>query len=626
MKDLIGRHRLQMSIIEKDGVKGLEEIEIKQENEENELKKKLDEQIKIREELQSKQISLMNQQKFGIEEISELQARLSEVNARIDDLRDRIREIEARDAKEKKNNDEKKSQLNQAKADKDDLKAQKAQLEQSITDLDGEIAHTAETLRNEKKYKDDQHRSKVKLEKQKEQYEKDYSRKVEEVLKFETMLGERVEETKAREEEAGELVRAKAEVEREYELAKVNRNLIVRENEEINRRKSELLELKVIEQEQLEKLMTEKEKNKARINEFLSKKLEKDKQWKMSEFKEKEVEFQNIEELNKLKKITNEVTSYQVEHEKLSRILEQIKKEQEKYGIEASHAHSKYYQTLEELKIKNTQIQNLQKENQEVENKCKHQQNLYEAVRSDRNLYSKDFIKSKDEINELKKKYKRMTYAVDQLREEIKNKDQRLVELDKDYKKVEGENVKIKADKNRAKAQIQSNEEVIKNQENHINHMKKIIQSAKQQKSKQQKDYDMVRNERDILGTQLIKRNHELSILYEKIKLSNSNLIKGNIYCQLKSKELNEFKLKLATLRNEYLSIDSQIRCIEDLRAEISFKEKELLNQKAKVKALQDELENPMNVHRWRKLEATDQENYERILKIQTLQRYGWCY
>jgi hypothetical protein len=51
-----------------------------------------------------------------------------------------------------------------------------------------------------------------------------------------------------------------------------------------------------------------------------------------------------------------------------------------------------------------------------------------------------------------------------------------LVELDKEYKKVEGENVKIKADKNRAKAQIQSTEEVIKNQENHIGHLKKIIQ------------------------------------------------------------------------------------------------------------------------------------------------------
>jgi hypothetical protein len=47
-----------------------------------------------------------------------------------------------------------------------------------------------------------------------------------------------------------------------------------------------------------------------------------------------------------------------------------------------------------------------------VEKKCKHQQNLYEAVRSDRNLYSKDFIKSKEEINELKKKYERMTRSV----------------------------------------------------------------------------------------------------------------------------------------------------------------------------------------------------------------------
>ena len=44
--------------------------------------------------------------------------------------------------------------------------------------------------------------------------------------------------------------------------------------------------------------------------------------------------------------------------------------------------------------------------------------------------------------------------------------------------------------------------------------MKKIIQAAKQQKAKQQKDFDMVRNERDILGTQLIKRNQELSVLY----------------------------------------------------------------------------------------------------------------
>ena len=39
------------------------------------------------------------------------------------------------------------------------------------------------------------------------------------------------------------------------------------------------------------------------------------------------------------------------------------------------------------------------------------------------------------------------------------------------------------------------------------------------------------------------------------------------------------------------------------------------------VKALSEELENPLNVHRWRQLEGSDPTAYEMILKIQTLQK-----
>ena len=34
----------------------------------------------------------------------------------------------------------------------------------------------------------------------------------------------------------------------------------------------------------------------------------------------------------------------------------------------------------------------------------------------------------------------------------------------------------------------------------------------------QRKEYDQVINERDILGTQLIRRNDELALLYEKVR------------------------------------------------------------------------------------------------------------
>ena len=40
---------------------------------------------------------------------------------------------------------------------------------------------------------------------------------------------------------------------------------------------------------------------------------------------------------------------------------------------------------------------------------------------------------------------------------------------------------------------------------------------------------------------------------------------------------------------------------------------KQLLTEKLQVKALSEELENPLNYHRWRKLEGTDPDNWEML-------------
>ena len=60
---------------------------------------------------------------------------------------------------------------------------------------------------------------------------------------------------------------------------------------------------------------------------------------------------------------------------------------------------------------------------------------------------------------------------------------------------------------------------------------------------------------------------------------------------------------------------------MDDLKREVYHCQRELLQEKTKVKALSEELENPMNVHRWRKLEGSDPATYEMIQKIQTLQK-----
>lgn len=61
---------------------------------------------------------------------------------------------------------------------------------------------------------------------------------------------------------------------------------------------------------------------------------------------------------------------------------------------------------------------------------------------------------------------------------------------------------------------------------------------------------------------------------------------------------------KIPTLKNQIFNLQS-----------------ELIEEKLKVKALSEELENPLNIHRCRSLEGTDPDVYEMKEKIKTLQK-----
>ena len=59
----------------------------------------------------------------------------------------------------------------------------------------------------------------------------------------------------------------------------------------------------------------------------------------------------------------------------------------------------------------------------------------------------------------------------------------------------------MKSDIEKISRNIKSSEEMIKTQESDIARLKYVISEAESEKQKQRKDYKMVINERDILGT-----------------------------------------------------------------------------------------------------------------------------
>ena len=128
-----------------------------------------------------------------------------------------------------------------------------------------------------------------------------------------------------------------------------------------------------------------------------------------------------------IKDLEAEISSFKSESTKQRKMLYTLEKEREKFGAEASDANAKFAAALEEVKLREMTILDLQKKIAEGDACLKQQQNLYEAVRSDRNLYSKSLIESQDEIAEMKRKFKIMNHQIEQLKEEIQAKDQAYV-------------------------------------------------------------------------------------------------------------------------------------------------------------------------------------------------------
>jgi len=186
---------------------------------------------------------------------------------------------------------------------------------------------------------------------------------------------------------------------------------------------------------------------------------------------------------------------------------------------------------------------------------------------------------------------------------------------------VEKQKEQLKNELARMRKLLEANEHTINNQDAEIRKLTHMIRRMDDEALDQRKEYDQVINERDILGTQLIRRNDELALLYEKLKIQQSTLRKGEAQYQERIQDMRILKLKIGDLKRELQIAKHQVGQLDDLKREVYHLQRELLQEKTKVKALSEELENPMNVHRWRKLEGSDPATYEMIQKIQTLQK-----
>ena len=144
---------------------------------------------------------------------------------------------------------------------------------------------------------------------------------------------------------------------------------------------------------------------------------------------------------------------------------------------------------------------------------------------------------------------------------------------------------------------------------------------AEADKLKQHKEYAMVVNERDMLGAQLIKRSDELTNLYEKLKIQQSTLNHGKRVYSKRAASFGVVKRDALALGSELQIMRASAANSNLLKHETAKLQGDLLQERAKVRALSEELESRMNVHRWRRLGGSDPDMYDMVKHMHRLQK-----
>ncbi|XP_068081247.1 cilia- and flagella-associated protein 58 [Anabrus simplex] len=319
--------------------------------------------------------------------------------------------------------------------------------------------------------------------------------------------------------------------------------------------------------------------------------------------------------------LEKEIEHYVLEAAKQRKIITALERERDKYITDSSDLNKKIQDLLDEVKLKQMDIFDLKKKLQEADAKLRQQKNLFDSVRSDRNTFSKRLLEVQDENTELKQRVKIMSHQIDQLKEDIAVKERDIMREQFASDKAEKETENLRTEMQQMMETLEDSKAMITQLQQKEISMQKVLNDAEAERSRQAKSVEQIMNERDILGTQLIRRNDELALLYEKIKILQSTLMKGEAQYDQRLEDIRLLKLEIKRLRHEKLLLSRSMTNMSDLRQEIFHLERDLTRERLKCKALEEELHNPLNIHRWRKLEGSDPSTFELIQKIQLLQK-----
>ncbi|XP_066902183.1 cilia- and flagella-associated protein 58 [Halyomorpha halys] len=322
-----------------------------------------------------------------------------------------------------------------------------------------------------------------------------------------------------------------------------------------------------------------------------------------------------------IQQMTEESNKLKVERDTQEKALTKFFRMKEKDMKEKMILEQNFEKMKEDLSISSFDNVRLHKELDEKMAEVKQMKNLLHSVTTEKKYLYKRLLESQGQITDLQSKSKYIFQEMELVKDQLHKKQL-------DYEKLQTSNrkdvftkdtmiFKLDSCNDNRKSLLKTIEEkdmeikqqidVIIKRDDHIKEMQLELETLKRQSGD--------------LKTVIQKRNAELSLVYEKTNLMTYILNNGEEQYQQRLKDIELLKKEVRKLRTDKKLLTSLAENTPNLRLEMFHLHKDLSKERQKCRALEEQMENPLNIHRWRLLEGKDPEKKDLIEKNQILQK-----
>mmetsp|Transcript_39515 Transcript_39515/g.51731 ORF Transcript_39515/g.51731 Transcript_39515/m.51731 type:complete len:309 (-) Transcript_39515:492-1418(-) len=220
----------------------------------------------------------------------------------------------------------------------------------------------------------------------------------------------------------------------------------------------------------------------------------------------------------------------------------------------------------------------------------------------------------------MKERMKILQNEVDILQFESAEKDRDLVDIVQKKAKANAQRDKYRTESNREELKFRGKLSTIGQLINQGDKLNLIINSLQKEMNNLIYEYEHACESRNYMGIQLIDRNDELCILYEKSNIQENILKNGEQKIREKEEQIRMIELELKERQRQFKVVDKQVPEVPKLAEKVLELEEELNSKKMEVQELSEKLEDPKKHPNAVDLPGEDPDEEALLAKIHVLE------